>query len=130
MNKVILQGNVTKDIELATTSAGKSIANFSIAVRRKYSDKDGNEVTDFHNCVAFNKTAEILNKYVKKGHKLLVSGELVYDTYEDKTGAKKTIAKIMVDEVDLINPKPSAEQTRVDTRDQDLTPIDDDSLPF
>ncbi len=130
MNKVILQGNVTKDVELITTQAGKFIANFSLAVRRKYGDKDGNEITDFHNCVAFNKTAEILNKYVKKGHKLLVSGELVYDTYEDKTGAKKTIAKIMVDEVDLINPKPAETANTKVAPHPELTEVIDPDLPF
>lgn len=134
MNRTELIGNVTKDIELNTTSTKLNYCNFSLAVRRRYPDKDGNEIVDFHNCAAFSKLAETLAKYVKKGNKLFVAGELIYDTYENKEGTKKTIAKIMVEQVEFLTPKSVngviPESAEGNSRPEELTPIDDDSLPF
>lgn len=134
MNKAELIGNVTKDIELSVTAANVNYTNFSLAVRRKFPDKAGNEIVDFHNCAAFGKLAETLAKYVKKGNKLFVSGELIYDTYENKEGVKKTTAKIMVEQVEFLTPKSvngvTPESTEDNLHPEDMTPITDDSLPF
>lgn len=134
MNRVELIGNATKDIELRTTNTKVNYTNFSLAVRRRFPDKDGNEIVDFHNCAAFSKLAETLAKYVKKGNKLFVSGELVYDTYEDKNGNKKTTAKIMVEQVEFLTPKSvngiTPESAEDSSHPEDLSPINDDSLPF
>lgn len=134
MNRIELIGNVTKDIELNTTSTKVNYCNFSLAVRRRYPDKDGNEIVDFHNCAAFGKLAETLAKYVKKGNKLLVAGELIYDTYENKEGTKKTVAKIMVEQVEFLTPKSvngeTPESDDSNPHPGDMTPINDDSLPF
>ena len=129
MNRVELIGNTTKDIELAVTSTGNNVASFSLAVRRRFPDKDGNEVVDFHNCVAFGKLAETISKYVKKGNKLYVEGELVYDSYTDKQGVKKPITKIILGQVEFLTPKTKVESAEAPTQPE-LTPIDDDSLPF
>lgn len=134
MNRVEFIGNVTKDVELNTTSNNVNYTNFSLAVRRKYPDKDGNEIVDFHNCAAFGRLAETIAKYVKKGNKLFVSGELTYDTYENKEGVKKTVAKIMVEQVEFLTPKSvngvTPESTEDNPHPEDMTPITDDSLPF
>ena len=133
MNRTELIGNVTKDIELNTSSSKVNYCNFSLAVRRRYPDKDGNEIVDFHNCSAFGKLAETLAKYVKKGNKLFVSGELIYDTYENKEGTKKTVAKIMVEQVEFLTPKSVngvTPESAENPHPEDMTPIDDDSLPF
>ncbi len=129
MNRIELIGNVTKDIEVTTTSNGTNVSNFNLAVNRRYADKDGNPITDFHTCVAFNKKAEVLAKYVKKGNKLFIAGELYYDTYEDSKGVKRTSAKINVDDFEFLTPKKVED---IDKQKEELTPIDmsDDSLPF
>ena len=75
MNRIDLIGNVTKDIELVGQNG--NIANFNLAVRRRYTDQNGDEIVDFHSCVAFGKLAETIAKYVKKGNKLYVTGELI-----------------------------------------------------
>lgn len=133
MNRTELIGNVTKDIELNTTSTKVNYCNFSLAVRRRYPDKDGNEIVDFHNCAAFSKLAENLAKYVKKGNKLFVAGELIYDTYENKEGTKDN-SKIMVEQVEFLTPKSvngvTPESAEGNPCPEELTPIDDDSLPF
>ena len=134
MNRIELIGNVTKDIELYTTATKVDYTNFSLAVRRRYPDKDGNEIVDFHSCTAFGKLAQTLEKYVRKGNKLYVSGELIYDTYETKEGTKKTVAKIMVEQVEFLTPKSvngvTPESAEGNPHPEDMTPIDDDSLPF
>lgn len=127
MNKVHLIGNITSDITLRTSSAGKSIAPFSLAVRRKYPDQNGEPVTDFHNCVAFGKLADNIVKYVKKGNKLYVDGELVYDTYDTAEGTKKVSTKIMVENVEFLTPKGTQISENEETQ---LVPVEDDDLPF
>ena len=77
MNKTILTGRITKDLEMKNT-AKTNILNFSLAV---YRDKD---TTDFLDCTAFNKTAELILQYCKKGSKILVSGALQNNNYNDK----------------------------------------------
>lgn len=130
MNRIELIGNVTKDVDITTTSNGTKVSNFNLAVNRRYADKDGNPVTDFHACVAFNKKAEVLASYVKKGNKLYIAGELYYDTYEDNKGVKRTVAKINVDDFEFLTPKKINDFES--QQKEELTPIDmsDDSLPF
>ena len=132
MNKVILIGNVTKDVELNTTNGGTNYVNFSMAVSRGVVDNDGEPITDFFNCVAYNKLAENISKYVNKGNKLFVCGKLVIDTYTDNQGVKKNVPKIMVNEVEFLTPKSKVESAEDNPHPGELEPIkmDDDSLPF
>ena len=94
MNTVNLVGNLTKDIELRS-STNTEVAKFSLAVRR---DKDN---TDFINCVAFGKTAELLAKYVKKGHKVGVEGRIQTGKY-DKDGRTIYTTDVIVNKIHLI----------------------------
>jgi len=132
MNKVILIGNVTKDVELSTTNGGTNYVNFSMAVSRGVVDNDGEPITDFFNCVAYNKLAENIAKYVNKGNKLFVCGKLVIDTYTDNQGVKRNVPKIMVNEVEFLTPKSKVESAEDNPHPGELEPIkmDDDSLPF
>jgi single-strand DNA-binding protein len=95
MNTVNLVGNNVRDIELRQTTNDKAVAKFSIAVRR---DKDN---ADFINCVAFGKTAELLNNFVKKGDKVGVSGRIQTGSYE-KDGQKVYTTDVVVSQVTLI----------------------------
>lgn len=100
MNKIIIKGRITATPELKTSNRGKSLCNFSVAVNRRF-NKD---TTDFFNCVAFGKAAELLANYFQKGSMILLSGELHIDKYE-KNGEKKTAVSIAVDEVEFCNNK-------------------------
>lgn len=132
MNKVLMIGNATKDAELNTASNGTNYVNFSIAVSRGVADSNGEQITDFFNCVAYNKIAENIGKYVKKGNKVFVCGKLVIDTYTDNQGVKRNMPKIMVNEAYFLTPKSKVESAEDNPHPGELEPIkmDDDSLPF
>ena len=74
MNKVILMGRLTRDVEMRQTPNGVSLARFSIAVNRRFAGKDAQQQADFINCVAWRQTAEFVNKYFTKGSMAVVSG--------------------------------------------------------
>lgn len=103
-NKVILMGNLTRDIEMRTTPSGQTVANFSLAVSRSWKGQDGQtqEQTSFINCVAWGKVGEILAQYTSKGSPLLVSGRLDQRSYEDKDGNKRQAVEVNVEDFNFI----------------------------
>lgn len=111
MNKCVFIGNLSKDVELTTTPNGTSVARFTIAVQRRFTNIDGERVADFINCVAWRGTAENLAKYCKKGDKVSVVGELQNRSYEAQDGTKRHITEIIADEVEFINTKKNDENT-------------------
>lgn len=104
-NKVILMGNLTRDVEMRTTSGGQSVANFSLAVSRSWRGQDGQqqEQTSFINCVAWGKVGEIIQQYVKKGNPLLVSGRLDQRSYDDKDGKKRQAVEVVVEDFNFVS---------------------------
>lgn len=128
MNRTELIGNVTSDIELKTSASGNNYARFSLATRRRFADKDGNEITDFHSCVAFGKLAENISKYVKKGNKIFVAGELGYDEYTTASGEKRKSATITLSDVEFLQSKKV--ESIEEPPKKELEPIDNDDLPF
>jgi single-strand DNA-binding protein len=106
VNKVILLGNVGKDPEIRTTQGGTIVATFSIATSDRQKDGQGNwqDKTEWHNLVAFQKTAEIVRDYVKKGHKLYIEGKLTTRSWDDKeSGQKKYKTEIIVNDLSLLS---------------------------
>jgi len=106
VNKVILLGNVGKDPEIRTTQGGTIVATFSIATSDRQKDQQGNwqDKTEWHNLVAFQKTAEIVRDYVKKGHKLYIEGKLTTRSWDDKeSGQKKYKTEIIVNDLSLLS---------------------------
>ncbi len=104
-NKVILMGNLTRDVEMRTTPSGQSVANFSLAVSRRWKGQDGQqqEQTSFINCVAWGKPGEIIAQYVGKGSPLLVSGRLDQRSWEDKeSGQKRSTVEVIVEDFNFI----------------------------
>jgi single-strand DNA-binding protein len=103
-NKVILMGNLTRDVEMRTTPSGQSVANFSLAVSRSWKGQDGQqqEQTSFINCVAWGKPGEIIAQYVSKGNPLLVSGRLDQRSYDDKDGNKRQAVEVVVEDFNFI----------------------------
>ena len=108
VNKVILLGNVGKDPEIRSTAGGTIVATFSIATTDRAKDPQGNwqDKTEWHNLVAFQRTAEIVRDYVKKGHKLYVEGKLTTRSWDDKeSGQKKYKTEIIVNDLSLLSGK-------------------------
>ena len=109
MNKVILMGNLTRDVELRTTQSGKSVGSFGLATNESYIDKDGNKQNkaEFHNLVVWEKKADALAQYTKKGSKLLVEGKLSYSSYQNKDDMKVYKTEIIVNNFEFLDSKPS-----------------------
>ena len=128
MNKVILIGRVTKNVDLKTTTSGKSVASFTLAVNRDYKNADGNYDADFINCVSFGQQAETISKYVNKGDRFGVSGKLNTRTY-DKNGTKVYVTEVIVDGFEFLESRQKTADVEYDTADFDEIDSGDD-LPF
>lgn len=117
MNKVILIGNITKDIELRQSNSGKFVVEFSIAINNG-KDQQGNELpADFVNCTAWNKTAEILDKYTNKGSKISVEGAMKTQTWVDQQGNNRYKTYVLVDRVELLS-RPQQQQNPAQVANQ------------
>ena len=106
VNKVILLGTVGKDPEIRSTPSGTIVANLTLATSENTKDAQGNwqEKTEWHNLVAFTRTAEIIRDYVKKGTKLYIEGRLQTRSWDDKqTGQKKYRTEIIVNDLSLLS---------------------------
>lgn len=123
MNNVILIGRLTKDVMMNSTQGGSLVANFTLAVNRPKS-KNGEQSADFISCVAWNKTAEILEKYTQKGSQIAVSGSIQTRSYDNKEGKKVYVTEVVVWQVQLLGSKGQSS-----TRDSSVS-LDDDDLPF
>lgn len=107
-NKVILIGNITKDVELKQTPNGVSVCSFDIAVNRKLSKDE----VDFISIVAWRQQAEFVSKYFKKGQAILVCGQIQTRSYTDKQGNKRTAVEVVADEVSFVGNKESATEAK------------------
>lgn len=100
LNKVLLYGNLTRDPELKALPGGSQVANFGLATNRSFKDKAGQrqEATEFHNVVAFGRTAEVIAQYCKKGRPIYVEGRITTRSWDDKeTGKKQYRTEIVVE---------------------------------
>ena len=106
-NKVQLIGNLGNNPEIVNLESGKKIAKFSIATNESYKNAAGEKVTDtqWHNVVAWNKTAEIIEKYLVKGSEVAIDGKLTSRSYETKEGEKKYITEIVCNELLMLGNK-------------------------
>ncbi len=105
VNKVFLLGNVGKDPEIRSTAGGTMVASFSLATADRQKDPQGNwtDKSEWHNLVAFNRTAEIVRDYVKKGTQLYIEGKIQTRSWDDKdSGQKKYRTEILVNELTLL----------------------------
>ena len=130
MNKCILIGNLTKDPELSTTTNGVAVCRFSIAVSRKYSNADGERETDFLNIVVWRKLGENCHKFLKKGSKVGVVGNIQSRSYDATDGTKRYVTEIVAEEVEFISTKIETGAAKGDDEVAKLEPITDDNLPF
>jgi len=111
MNRATLIGNLAKDVELKTTPSGRSVASCAIATNKVWKDQQGQQQkkTEFHNLVIWGKLAETFSKYLKKGSKVLVEGELQTRNWTEKDGVKRYVTEIVVNNFEFLTtatPKP------------------------
>ncbi len=106
-NKVQLIGNLGSNPEIITLDGGKKLARFSIATNESYNNAQGEKVTDtqWHNVVAWNKTAEIVEKYLEKGNEVAIEGKLTSRSYDTKEGEKKYITEVVINELLMLGKK-------------------------
>ena len=105
MNKAILIGRLTKDPELRTTPTGRNVCQFSVAVSRNFTDANGEREADFINCVVWDKQAENLVKYQKKGNQIAVEGRIQTRNYDDKDGKKVYVTEILASNISFLDSK-------------------------
>lgn len=129
MNKAILTGRITKDVELRTTQNGIANVVFTLAVNRGYKDANGNYPADFINCVAWRQQAEYMANYVKKGYLLAVEGQIQVRTYQNQHGQTVYVTEVMCESVENLTPR---EQTATQPQPTATTNSydDDGTLPF
>ena len=105
MNKAILIGRLTKDPELRTTPTGRNVCQFAIAVNRTFTNASGEREADFINCVVWDKQAENLSKYQKKGNQIAVEGRIQTRNYDDKDGKKVYVTEILATNISFLDSK-------------------------
>jgi single-strand DNA-binding protein len=100
-NKVQLIGHVGNDPEIKSFDGGKKLAKLSIATNESYKNDKGEKVeeTQWHNLIAWGKTAEIIEKYVVKGKEIAIEGKLTHRSYDDKNGEKRYVTEVVIDEL-------------------------------
>jgi single-strand DNA-binding protein len=104
LNKAMIIGNLGSDPEIRSTGSGTRVANFSVATSRSWTGRDGSqqEKTEWHRLVAWDKLADIAERFLKKGDRVYVEGEIEYRSYEDKDGVTKYSTEIRVREMIML----------------------------
>lgn len=105
INNVTLMGRLTAFPELKTTPSGANVTSFTLAIDRRFQPKGGEKQTDFINCVAWNATAQFLNKYFNKGDMLAVTGEIQTRKYTDKDGNNRIAVEVLVNQASFCGGK-------------------------
>lgn len=144
-NRVVLLGNLTRDIELRYTQNGMAIAKTGIATNRRYKTQAGEQKDEvcFIDITLFGRAAEIANQYLSKGRKVLVEGRLIYEQWVDASGQKRSKHSIAVDNLQMIGsrdessfePNSTKEEQKsssnLDSNSKEMPEIDiDDEIPF
>lgn len=124
MNRIVLLGRLTRDIELKRTSTDTAFCNFTVAVDRKFKNKAGEYEADFISCVAWRNTAEFLAKYFNKGKPIALEGTLQTRNYEDDDGKRVYVTEVNVESVSFV-PQDSGT-----ARKDEYMPKTDTVLPF
>lgn len=133
LNHIVLQGRISRDLELKTTNSGMSVMSFPVAVDRDYA-KEGQDKTDFINCVAFDKKAEFINRNFSKGSLIVVSGRLQSRKWEDKNGNKRTDWDVIAENVYFGGSKKENTTAKAehspDVSAADFIDLEDDGTPL
>ncbi|MBQ3001731.1 MAG: single-stranded DNA-binding protein [Bacilli bacterium] len=107
MNRVVLVGRLTRDPELRTSGGGNAFVGFTIAVNRTFQSANGEREADFINCIAFNKQAENLNRYIRKGGLVGVEGRIQTRNFTGQDGVRRFVTEVVCDNIQFLEPKQS-----------------------
>lgn len=132
MNKVILMGRLTKDVEVKYTQTNNTmVASFGLAVKRRFA-KEGEQQADFINIVAWSKTAEFCSKYFNKGLQVGVIGRIQTRTWDDEQGQKHYVTEVVAEEVYFADSKKETTEEHGEAYEEPNVTVsdDDDDLPF
>lgn len=146
-NKVIIVGNLTRDVELKYLPSGSAAATIGLASNRKFKKQDGTmaDETCFVDVKLFGRTAEVANQYLKKGSQILIEGRLVLETWNDATGAKRSKHSIMAENMQMLGKAQNNDtsndnennsmqdyhsQDTIDNRKNIQVDINEDEIPF
>ncbi|MEN4439047.1 single-stranded DNA-binding protein [Staphylococcus hominis] len=144
INRVILVGRLTKDPEYRQTQSGVSVATFTLAVNRSFTNSQGEREADFINVVVFRKQAENVSKYLSKGSLAGVDGRIQSRNYENKEGQRVFVTEVVADSVQFLEPKNNNQQNNQPQQQKGQAPagnnpfandnsandLDDEMLPF
>lgn len=148
INRVVLTGRLTRNLELKTTQNGLSVASFTLAVNKQFTDANGNRGADFINCVIWRKSAENLCKFTHKGSLIGIDGRLQTRSYDNNNGQKVFVTEVVVDSFSLLEPKSESQTNDQSSNNNsysnantatepdpfagsgDTVDISDDDLPF
>jgi single-strand DNA-binding protein len=131
-NKVILVGNLTRDIELRYLPSQSAVANFGIATNRKWKDKQSGEFREevmFIDVALFGRPAEVAKQYLRRGSKVLVEGKLVFEQWVDNTGQKRSKHKIQADSVNFMDSKEQSGANGYNSNQAPTSPNNYESSP-
>lgn len=126
MNKVILVGRFTRDPELSHTNSNMAFCKFSLAANRPFKNKNGEYEADFPNCVAWDKTAELISKHFLKGNRIGIVGRLQTGSYENKDGNKVYTTDVVVESFEFVESKSHT----VEADEREAIQSVETSLPF
>ncbi|EGW38998.1 single-stranded DNA-binding protein [Desulfosporosinus sp. OT] len=135
LNRVVLVGRLTKDPELRYSPSGVAVANFTLAVDRKFKNAQGEKETDFIPCVVFRQLAELCANYLAKGKLASVDGRIQIRTYNDKDGQKRWVTEVVAEDVHFLSPKDSGSGNMESTSPRGIGSFGhevnlDDDIPF
>lgn len=127
LNKTFLIGNLTRDVDLKYTASGTAVANFGLAVNRKYANSDGEKVEDvcFVDIVAWDRLAEVCGEYLAKGRPVFIEGRLQMDSWEQEDGQKRSRLRVVAQNIQFFG---GGAKTDSDGKDADKDA--DDDVPF
>ena len=135
INRVVLTGRLTRDVELKATSTGNNVASFTVAVDGFTKDQNGETISSFINCVAWSNTAKFVSTYCKKGSLVALEGRLQSRSYDRKDGTKAYVTEVIVDRIENLSPKDAAttsanEGFSIQENENQPLSYSDDDLPF
>ena len=137
MQTIIFIGNLTHDPETRATPSGVTVCSFTVAVNRRYTKADGTKDTDFFRVNAWRGLGDICSKYLSKGKKVAVKGELQARQYEAKDGTTRMSLDVSADEVEFLSPRTTGNADRAENLEahqeadpQTFTDVSSDDIPF
>ena len=141
MNKVMLIGRLTKDPELRYTQSGTAVASFTLAVNRRFSNQSGEREADFINCVAWQKSAEFVANYFRKGQQMALEGRLQVRSYDGNDGQRRWVTEVVAEQIEFVGSKNENGSGRQDYQNNNASAgsslglgeeivFDDNDLPF